>query len=143
MNEKDITIRLARIPLFHHLTNRQLQNLAQLAVLRVYPAAVNIVTQGEGGVGLFIIIEGQADAIRTHADGSRVVVNTFKPKDFFGEMALLDEGTRTASVIATEPTRCLVLARWDFMSLLKTDSEMVVDILSEMARRFRTMLEAS
>jgi CRP/FNR family transcriptional regulator, cyclic AMP receptor protein len=143
MNEKEITIALARIPLLHNLNSRQLQNLSRLAVPRDYAAGISIVSQGETGIGLFIIIEGQAAAIRTLADGGRVMVNTFGPGDFFGEMALLDEGARTASVVATTPVRCLVLARWDFMALLKTDNEMAVEILTEMAHRFRTMLAAN
>lgn len=143
MNEKDITLALACVPLFRNLTSRQLQNLAKLTVSREYPAGAYMITQGESGIGLFILVEGQADAVRAHTDGGRIVANTFRPQDYFGELALLDEGTRTASVIATLPTRCLVLARWDFMSLLKNDNEMAVDILGEMARRFRIMLEAS
>jgi CRP-like cAMP-binding protein len=142
MNEKEIAILLARVPLFRHLSSRQLQNLAKLTAPREYPAGAYIVTQGEEGIGLFVVIEGQADAVRTYADDRRVVVNRFGANDLFGEMALLDEGKRTASVIATSPTRCLVLPRWDFMSLLKTDNELTVDILNEMARRFRIMLDA-
>lgn len=143
MNEKEIALTLAKIPLFHQLSNRHLSNLARIAALREYPAGTCIVKQGESGIGLFVVIDGAAEAIRAHANGSQVVVNTFGPGDFFGEMALIDEGTRTASVITPQPTRCLALARWDFMSLLKSDNEMTLSILNEMTRRFRMMLEVN
>lgn len=74
------------------------------------------------------------------ADGSKSVVNTFGPTSYFGELALLDEGQRTATVIATEPTNCLILPRWDFLAALREDPEMAVVILQELARRFRRAL---
>jgi len=71
-----------------------------------------------------------------------VVVNTFETGDFFGELALLDEsGLRTATVSAIEDTKCLVLTRWDFTAILKEDAEMGIDILQEMAKRFRIALD--
>ena len=62
-------------------------------------------------------------------------------RNIFGELALLDDGLRTASVIATEATQCLVLARWDFLAILREDAEMAVIILEELARRFRRALD--
>ena len=143
MNQKEITIALTHVPLFHNLDSRRLQSLAKRVVQREFPAGVNIVTQGDGGVGLFIITSGQAEAVRENADGSKTVVNTFGPNDYFGEMALLDEGSRTASVVTTAPTQCLVLASWDFTALLKSDVDMAIEILSEMAKRFRASLDAN
>jgi len=69
------------------------------------------------------------------------VVNTFGPTDFFGELALLDDGLRTASVVATEATQCLVLTRWDFLGVLKQDVDMAIVILEELAKRFRVALD--
>ena len=68
-------------------------------------------------------------------------MNTFGPTDFFGEMALLDDGLRTATVSASEATECLALTRWDFLGILKDDADMAVIILQELARRFRMALD--
>lgn len=133
---------LARVPLFQGLKARQLERLARRFVPREYPAGHAIVTQGKGGEGFFIIEAGQAQVIRERADGEKVVVNSFGPMDFFGELALLDDGPRTASVITTEPTRCLALTRWDFLAVLREDVEMAITILEELARRFRRALDA-
>ncbi|MCS6847048.1 MAG: cyclic nucleotide-binding domain-containing protein, partial [Anaerolineae bacterium] len=119
-----------------------LEHLARRFVEREYPAGHAIVTQGAGGEGFFIIASGRAEAIRERADGSKALVNTFGPTDFFGELALLDDGLRTASVVTTEPTRCLVLTRWDFLAALREDPEMAITVLQELARRFRRALEA-
>ena len=73
-------------------------------------------------------------------DGEEVVVDTFGPTDFFGELAMLHEGPRTASVVATEETECLALSRWEFLAKLRTDPEMAIALLAELAERFqRTM----
>jgi len=133
---------LARVPLFQGLRMRQLERLARRLVTREYPANHVIVAQGKGGEGFFIIESGQAQVVRERADGEKVVVNSFGPMDFFGELALLDDGPRTASVITTEPTRCLALTRWDFLAVLREDVEMAITILEELARRFRRALDA-
>jgi len=132
---------LNRVPLFRGLKKRQLERLAKRFVPREYVAGEAIVTQDKGGEGIFIIVSGQAEAIRERADGAKVVVNTFGPTDFFGEMALLDDGLRTASVVATEATQCLALTRWDFRAVLKEDVDMAITILEEMAKRFRMALD--
>ena len=132
---------LQRVLLFHGLNKRQLERLAKRFVERKYPAGKAIVTQGHGGEGFFIIVSGKAEAIRERSDGTKTVVNTFGPTDFFGELALLDEGIRTASVITKEETTCLALTSWDFLGTLKEDVEMAIVILQELAKRFRVALD--
>ena len=132
---------LARVPLFQDLKKRQLERLARRFVERDYGPGEAIVTQDMGGEGIFIVVSGGAEAVRERSDGTKAVVNAFGPTDFFGELALLDDGLRTASVVTTEATRCLVLTRWDFLSLLSEDADMGVVIAQELAKRFRRVLE--
>jgi len=133
---------LHKIPLFQGLNNRQYEHLAKRMVERRYDAGKAIVNQDQGGEGFFIIISGKAEALRERSDGVKVAVNNFGSMDYFGELALLDEGLRTASVVTTEPTTCLVLTRWDFLAALREDVEMSILILQELARRFRRALDA-
>jgi len=140
-NVKETVGFLNRVPLFQGLQKRQLERLAQKFVPREYAAGQAIVTQDKGGEGFFIIASGQAEAIRERADGDKVTVNTFGPTDFFGELALLDDGLRTASVVTTEATQCLALTRWDFLGVLKEDVDMAIVILEELAKRFRLALD--
>jgi len=141
-NLKEIVGFLQRVPLFQGLRNNQKELLAKRFVEREYKTGDKIVTQGKGGEGFFIIVKGHANAFRSRSDGNEVLVNSFGATDFFGELALLDEdGLRTASVVTTEPTMCLVLTRWDFLGLLKEDNEMAVSILIEMTKRFRRLLD--
>jgi len=134
---KEISEFLAKVPLFYGLNRRQLEKLAKRFVPREYAAGKAIVTQGQGGEGMFIIVSGKADVIRKRADGTEAVVSTIGPTDFFGELALLDDGVRTASVVAREETQCLGLTRWDFLGTMKEDADMGVTVSQELAKRFR------
>ncbi len=132
---------LSKVPLFTGLKDRQLQRLADRMVERSYAAGDLIVKQGQGGEGFYVLTSGKAEAVRERSDGEKVQVNNFGPTDYFGELALLDEdGIRTASITAVEPTTCLVLTRWDFLAILRQDADMAVEILQEMAKRFRIAL---
>jgi CRP/FNR family transcriptional regulator, cyclic AMP receptor protein len=131
---------LERTPLFRGLRPRQLEGLAKRFVEREYEPGQVIVAQGKGGEGFFIIVKGKAEAIHARADGTTVVLNSLGPSQFFGEMALLAETMRSASVVATEPTQCIVLTRWDFLSVLRADADMAVAILQELAGRFTRVL---
>jgi CRP-like cAMP-binding protein len=137
---KQVSEFLAKVPLFKGLRKRQIDGLAKTMVSQDYEAGQDIVEQGESGVGLFIIVSGKADVVHVRPDGTKAVVNALGPTDFFGELALLTEGPRTASVIAQEATTCLVLTRWNFLAVLKSDAEMAIAILEELAWRFRTAL---
>ncbi len=128
---------LVTIPLFHGLNNKQLKLLANRFVPRSYEAGKNIVTQGKGGEGMFVMISGRAEAVVESSDGTKNTVNEFVSRDFFGEVAMLDDGPRTASVIATEETECLVLTRSDFIALMKNDAEMAIEITVALAKRLR------
>jgi len=141
MSEKTETARfLAQVPLFRSLSRKQLQSVANAATRRHFGAGEVMVEQGKGGVGLFILVSGRAEAIRKRLDGIETVVNTFGPTDFFGELALLNDEPRTASVVATEDTECLVLVRWELLPKLQADGEMTTAILQELASRFQRAL---
>ncbi len=133
---------LHKVPLFQSLNKKQLDQLASWLVKREYKEGQAIVEQGKGGEGFFIVVSGKAEATRLRADGTKVVVNQFGPTEFFGELALLDDGVRTATVTATEKADCLVLVRWDFLAKLETNADMAVKILQELAHRFRQTLDS-
>jgi CRP/FNR family cyclic AMP-dependent transcriptional regulator len=127
--------------MFQGLNERQLNRLAKRFKERSYGKGETIVTQGTLGIGLFIIEKGKTEAVREHSDGSTSVVNQLGPTDFFGELSLLDDAPRTASVNAVEDTVCLVLTQLDFMSALQEDSEIAIVMLKELAKRFRRLME--
>lgn len=140
-DQATITRFLQTVPMFAGLQEKQLQRLAKRFTERSYAAGETIVTQGTLGIGLFIIESGKAEAIRQHPDGSKTTVNSFGKTEFFGELSLLDDAPRTASVIAVEATKCLVLTQLDFISALHEDADISITMLKELAKRFRRLMD--
>ncbi len=132
---------LRQVPLFAKLNESHLKKLAKRLVKREYEKGQVIITQGKGGEGLFIIHDGTAEAVRVHPDGEKIVVNEFGEMDYFGELALLDEGLRTASVVATSDISCFVLTSWDVKGILRDEPEIAISMLEELANRFRRALD--
>lgn len=141
-NPEKIAQFLAQVPLFDGLNDRQLRKLASRCVLRRYAPGETIIGQGKAGEGLFILISGQAEVLRERPDGNKLALRLFGPTNFFGEVALLHEGPRTASVVSKTETECLGLARWDFIATMREDADMGVALSQELAKRLRGVLDA-
>jgi CRP-like cAMP-binding protein len=124
---------LGRVPLFEGLSEKELSAVANAVKERRYDTGDTIVSEGEGGVGYFVIAEGTA---RVEAHGQRV--GTLGPGSSFGEVALLDEGgRRTASVIAEAPMRVFALTSWQFTPLLEQHPQIAIKVAKLLARRLR------
>jgi CRP-like cAMP-binding protein len=93
-----------------------------------------VVDEGSQGVGFFVIVDGSA---RVEVHGKQV--NTLKSGDFFGEIALLDGGPRTASVVAETPLKVLGLTAWQFRPLLHKNPEFTLKILVQVCARLRAV----
>lgn len=141
-DQQKITGFLHTVPMFRGLDDKQLQRLAKRFNERSYGKGEAIVTQGTMGIGLFIVESGRAQAVRHFADGSEIQLNSFGPTEFFGELSLLDEAPRTATVAAVEDTKCLILTQLDFLSALREDADVSIIMLKEMAHRLRRATES-
>jgi CRP/FNR family transcriptional regulator, cyclic AMP receptor protein len=127
---------LDRVELFSGVTGVPLRGIAERAVEVEFPAERTIARQGEIGTGFFLIVTGGARVVR---DGA--VIATLGPGDFFGELSLLDQAPRVATVVATEPTLCIALASWEFERLLESEPRLAIAILRGVARRLRSVTE--
>jgi len=84
------------------------------------------------GVGFYLILDGKAEVRKK----GKVLASLGKGQ-FFGEMSLIDEQPRSADVVAVSPTRCWALSSWAFNSIMKTNPEIALMMLKEMAKRLR------
>lgn len=123
---------LEMVPIFSGLTQKELRSVASSSKEKKFQAGETMVSEGESGVGFFLIIEGRAEVRR----GGKVL-SKLGEGQFFGEMTLLDEQPRSADVVAVEPTRCLIFTVWDFHGMVRTYPKMAREIMKEMARRLR------
>jgi CRP-like cAMP-binding protein len=125
---------LKRVPLFSDLSQRQLKRLARGFREREVKSGTRLISEGEkGGVSFFVILEGTATA---SVGGNEV--KKLGPGDYFGELALISERVRQATVTADDPMHCLVMGFWDFRRFAKENPDVtwkllqhVVELLSE------------
>src|ERR1700742_2796699 len=102
---------LASIPLFSGLSAEQLAKISALAEVRAYAVRAVVVSQGEPGHSLFAIIRGRLKVVSCGPDGRDTVLGIMAQGEVFGEVALLDGGTRSATCTAVEPCELLVIER--------------------------------
>lgn len=121
---------LKRLPLFAGLSRRQLVQVAQLTDDLEVPAGTVLCSEGARGDEFFVIIDGEAAVTRGHEP-----VATLGQGDFFGEIAVLEPMSRTATVTAATPLRFFLVSEHAFTSLLDTDPEIERRVLRTLARR--------
>ena len=127
---------LKRVQLFEDLDQRSLESIANSAVEQSYQSGQEIVRQGDTGVGAFIIRSGRVEVVQERG-GSTERIGELKAGDVFGEMALLDEFPRSATVRAIEPTTCLGIQRWHFKGILESHPQLALALLPVLTRRLR------
>ncbi len=128
---------LSQIPIFSGLTKKELQELSANGREREYPAGETLVRQGETGVGLFVVLSGKVRVVqRTDGSGEREL-GVFGPGAALGELALLDDQPRSATIIATEPTKALIIPVWDFRAALRENPEISLKLLAVVSQRLR------
>ncbi len=115
---------LRKIPLFRHLTYKEQTAVLSIATTRTFPAGHEIVVEGQPGEELFVVIRGR---VTIEKDG--VEIAELQAGGHFGEMGLVDNAPRSATVRAAEPTRVMVIARGDLMALMKRESILAVKML--------------
>jgi CRP-like cAMP-binding protein len=128
---------LRRVPLFESLSEADLQSFAELVRERSYPRGSVIVFEEDPGDALYVVAEGQVKVVLVAEDGREVILSVLGPGSFFGEMAILDEGPRSAHVIAMEESNLLILRRDDFHARLRAMPEVAISLLKEISRRLR------
>lgn len=124
---------LQGLPLFAGVSKRHVRKIAGLATLGRHREHTVIVRAGERGDTIYVIIDGRASVLRP---GSRRSIS-IGPGDYFGEMSLIDGGERSATVVSETEMLCLRLSRAPFTKMLRSEPEIAVAILPELARRLR------
>lgn len=109
----DLVKSLSLIPIFKSLTKRDFSTFLTIIHNRNYLAGEYIFYQGDPGIGLFIIREGQVEIIRENEKGDKLTLATIQKGDFFGELALIDGEKRSASAVAKSDTRLSVIFKPD------------------------------
>jgi CRP-like cAMP-binding protein len=123
---------LRRVPLFADLTKREVQQIARLFKERRFSEGQTVVQEGSGGAAFFVIESGEAKVFVGGKERS-----TLKPGDYFGEIALIDEGTRMATITASSELVCYGLTYWDFRPLVEENGVIGWKLLQRLAKILR------
>jgi CRP/FNR family transcriptional regulator, cyclic AMP receptor protein len=126
----DRTDLLKRVPLFNDLERRELSDIANSMKERTFPAGQTVTDEGKGGVGFFVIEEGNATVSVQGEERA-----TLGPGDYFGEIALIAESPRTATIVAETDLRCLGMTFWDFRPLVEENGRIAWKLLQVLAKR--------
>lgn len=128
---------LQRSPLFRGLTPPALERIAELAGQRSYRAGEVVFSQGDPGDALYAVVTGKIRISAGAADGREIFLNIMEPGDTFGEIALLDGGTRTASATATLLSELVTIRREHFLGLLEREPRVALELLRLCGERLR------
>ncbi len=123
---------LRRVPLFQGLEPKELEMLSRSFKERTFRAGSTVTAEGGGGAGFFVIESGSA-TVSIGGDERRKL----GAGDYFGELALIDDSPRSATIVADEDLRCWGLTAWEFRPLVESNASIAWSMLKTMARRLR------
>ena len=128
---------LRRVPLLSSLNEQQLETLAAGSARRNFPKGRTIVAEGEPSQSLYILLSGRAKVQRSDSEGKEVILAVLGSGDFFGEMSLIDEAPRSASVITLESCDFMAINKESFKSMLLQSNDMCMAVMKGLVRRLR------
>jgi CRP-like cAMP-binding protein len=124
---------LQRVPIFSDLDRKELERIAASMKERTFKAGDKVTEEGQSGIGFFVIADGEAK-VTVGGDERR----RLGPGDYFGEVALLNETARTATITAETDLHCYGLTSWEFRPLVETHSTIAWKLLQAMSKTYQS-----
>ncbi len=128
---------LGKVPLFAELSSTELERIAQVAIPRSFPKETRVFHEGDPGDACYVVRDGVFRVTREHSDGRAITLANLQSGDIFGELAMFDGETRSASVEALEDSQLLALPATDVKALLRDHPQLAVKLVEALTRRLR------
>jgi CRP/FNR family transcriptional regulator, cyclic AMP receptor protein len=128
---------LRRVPMFAALTDEDLERVATVTVPRQFAAGEFVFRQGDSSDTCYVVHSGRVRATRSHSDGRTITLAAFGPGEVFGELAVLEEERRSATIEALEDTEAVAILGGDMRRLLSVHPQIAVSLLAALGRRLR------
>jgi CRP/FNR family cyclic AMP-dependent transcriptional regulator len=128
---------LKAVPLFASFPEDQLRMLTTMVARRSATRSTTIMAGGDATDSLYIVLSGRLKVMMSDSDGKEVILSILGPGEFFGEMGLIDDEPRSASVVSIEPCELLYISKRDFKKCLLENSEMSMAVMRGLVRRLR------
>jgi CRP/FNR family cyclic AMP-dependent transcriptional regulator len=128
---------LKAVPLFSSFPDDQLRMLTTVVGRRSVPRSTTVMASGDPTDSLYIVLSGRLKVLMSDAEGKEVILSILGPGEFFGEMGLIDDSPRSASVLAIEPCELLSISKRDFKKCMAENFEMSMAVMRGLVRRLR------
>ncbi|HKB73618.1 MAG TPA: Crp/Fnr family transcriptional regulator [Burkholderiales bacterium] len=128
---------LRNVPLFSALPEQQLALLTSVVSRKSFPRGATIIAKDDITESLYVVISGRLKVMMSDEEGREVILAILGPNEFFGEMGLLDDSPRSASVVALEACEMLSLSKRDFKKCLAENFEMTMTVMRGLVKRLR------
>ena len=132
---------LAEVPLFQLLDDEERAALAAHLDMVTFPVGHVVFNYGEPGDAMYVVRSGQAELSFKNDTGEKIVLETVEHGDFFGELAFLDGGARSTTVVVTEPMEAVLMDRGDLEVFLQRHPHAALDLLTALGKRLRKTSE--
>lgn len=127
---------------FSDLAPQDSEILARHCVVRAYPKNAILINEGDNSDSLYVIHEGNLKVFANDAAGKEVILHILGPGEYFGELAMVDEAPRSASVMALSPCKVSIITREEFQGCLHAHPEVAFNLVRALARRIRRLNES-
>ena len=128
---------LKAVPLFASFPEDQLRMLTSVITRRSLPRSTTVMASGDPTDSLYIVLSGRLKVMMSDAEGKEVILSILGPGEFFGEMGLIDDAPRSASVVSIEACELLSIAKRDFKKCLAENFDMAMAVMRGLVRRLR------
>ena len=132
---------ISDISLFSDLSEAEYEIVTSHAKIRTYPKNTIILNEGDEAASLFFITSGKVRIFLSNEDGKEIILNELGPGEHFGELALIDDAPRSASVMTVRETKLALISKADFRRVLESHPGIAVNLITSLTRRFRMLSE--
>jgi len=132
--ERDIVSILQKVAIFEELSRPDIHNIARIAHRRHYGEDEVIIHQGQASAGMYIILQGEVEVTKEWADGTSSYLATLGESGFFGDVGLLDNAPRTATVTAVRDSKIVGFFRPELLGLMDSDPKLASKVVFKLAQ---------
>lgn len=132
---------LSDVSLFAELPAADIDALSKLALIKTYPKNTVIISEGDTSDSLYGVLSGKVKVYLSDDEGKEIIINMLGAGDYFGELALIDEAPRSASVMTTEECKLAVLSKSAFESVMESHPQIAIRVISGLVKRLRNLTE--
>ena len=132
---------LNNIPLFEGLSDEDLKAISSHAVTKTYARNTVIINEGDESDSLYVILAGRVKVFLSDEEGKEVILNTQEAGDYFGELALIDEAPRSASVMTLDDSKMSIVSKRDFEGCLTSHPQIALRVIKGLTKRLRNLTD--